>query len=130
MTEQNWKPLPIAGDFPPHEYAIVNGVVTFRRTDHLVPTTDEALTDRLAELQRPVNGHRPYCLSNQPGDGACNCDMNQQPIPPTREQLADRLIERLRNSGGWPVDDVWQRWQNLFVEYDRDLAMLRVGADR
>lgn len=54
------------------------------------------------------------------------------PHPPTREQIADRLIERLRNSGGWSIDEVWQRWQNLFVEYDRDLALALIqnGADR
>ncbi|PYY59975.1 hypothetical protein DEJ17_06295 [Curtobacterium sp. MCSS17_011] len=42
---------------------------------------------------------------------------------PTREQIANRLIERLRNSGEWPVNEVWQRWQNLFTEYDRDIAL-------
>jgi hypothetical protein len=34
------------------------------------------LTDRLAELSQMLNGHRIWCLKNQPGNHECNCDTN------------------------------------------------------
>lgn len=43
--------------------------------------------------------------------------------PPTREQIAVDLIEKLRKTGGVPIDSIWERWWQLFREYDAVLAL-------
>jgi hypothetical protein len=43
--------------------------------------------------------------------------------PATREQVAVDLIEKLRKTGGVPIDSIWGRWRQLFREYDDALAL-------
>lgn len=37
-------------------------------------------------------------------------------------RLAEELIQKLRNTGGDPIDVIWARWRGLFREYDDKLS--------